>query len=70
MNWAIEVIAICTVALGCVTGQRDESQAAQWILAETKAECEARNEAETRKIVEDNGDEVVRIAVQCSRVGV
>ena len=70
MNWAIEMIALCTVALGCVTGQRDENAAAQWILTETKAQCEAQNEARTREIVEGAGDTVVQIAVQCSQVGV
>ena len=69
MSWAIEVIAVCTVAIGCFWGERDENGAAEWILAETKAQCEAQNEAYTRKVIKDHGDEIVSIAVRCSQVG-
>ena len=67
--WAISMFFGCTVMMGCMMGQRDEDAASRWLLADTKAECEARNEAIFRELVEGDGDTVMSIRIVCAPVG-
>lgn len=67
--YAIAAVAICTVMLGCFTGNRDAGAADRWLTAPTKAECERRNVDSAVALLEAQGDTVIRVLVVCERVG-
>ena len=66
--YAIATLYLCTQFIGCLTATRSIEGMKNWLMADTKAECERLNTEFTETLIRVSGDHMIGVHVECSKL--
>ena len=68
MTYAIATLYLCSLLVGCITATRSYDKSNNWLMADSKEECERLNTEFTTLLVRLADDTLIGVRVECSKV--